>query len=166
MVSGYHIAKFFFFFISLPLDLQKGFFCCMSSSIPWLPPTFCSISSTLLPWPGQLVIANFHLFLFFPEIHVLISLFFCLCSFVFQAAFFEDKSRPAETLIRLERMMNYDTFFKELAMSPVFNGLVDCLLSVPCEPNNVQFFSKPPGSEGNTSTSGAECVFLFCACRS
>ncbi|XP_062498845.1 probable alpha-ketoglutarate-dependent hypophosphite dioxygenase [Corticium candelabrum] len=61
--------------------------------------------------------------------------------------FYEDKSRPTETLIRLERMMTFDEFFSSLSKSPAINGLADKLLGTECEPNNVQYFSKPPGAK-------------------
>ncbi|XP_071963608.1 probable alpha-ketoglutarate-dependent hypophosphite dioxygenase [Antedon mediterranea] len=61
-------------------------------------------------------------------------------------AFFEKKD-DASTIIRLERMADFDHFFQDLSESPAFNGLADLLLGVDCEPNNVQFFSKPPGAK-------------------
>ncbi|XP_072042581.1 methylphosphonate hydroxylase-like [Amphiura filiformis] len=60
--------------------------------------------------------------------------------------FYEEKDNK-DSIIRLERLMDYDTFFKDLSESPAFNGLADMLLDMPCEPNNVQFFSKPPGGK-------------------
>ncbi|XP_006822910.2 phytanoyl-CoA dioxygenase domain-containing protein 1-like [Saccoglossus kowalevskii] len=44
-------------------------------------------------------------------------------------------------------MLVHDEFFKDLAESPAFNGLADLLLGMECEPNNIQFFSKPPGGK-------------------
>ncbi|XP_033111833.1 probable alpha-ketoglutarate-dependent hypophosphite dioxygenase isoform X2 [Anneissia japonica] len=61
-------------------------------------------------------------------------------------AFFEKKD-DASSVIRLERMADFDDYFKDLSESPAFNGLADILLGVDCEPNNVQFFSKPPGAK-------------------
>ncbi|XP_078686079.1 phytanoyl-CoA dioxygenase, peroxisomal-like [Branchiostoma floridae x Branchiostoma belcheri] len=60
--------------------------------------------------------------------------------------FYEEKDNP-DTIIRLERMQNSDDFFKDLGLSPAFNGLADLLLGEDMEPNNVQFFSKPPGAK-------------------
>eukprot|EP00118_Oscarella_pearsei_P006548 m.29762 g.29762 ORF g.29762 m.29762 type:complete len:270 (+) comp31226_c0_seq5:29-838(+) len=60
--------------------------------------------------------------------------------------FYEDKSR-LDSLIRLEQMHTFDDFFRQLSESPVINGLADLLLGEPCEANNVQFFSKPPGAK-------------------
>ncbi|XP_077978567.1 putative alpha-ketoglutarate-dependent hypophosphite dioxygenase [Glandiceps talaboti] len=60
--------------------------------------------------------------------------------------FYEDKENQ-NSIIRLEKMMDHDEFFKDLAESPAFNGLADLLLGMDCEPNNVQFFSKPPGAK-------------------
>ncbi|XP_065179056.1 methylphosphonate hydroxylase-like [Sycon ciliatum] len=64
-----------------------------------------------------------------------------------KAVFYEDKDRPKDTIIRCEGMHNHDDFFNRLLCSPAFNGLVDCLLGEPCEGNNMQFFSKPPGAK-------------------
>ncbi|XP_065840811.1 methylphosphonate hydroxylase-like [Oscarella lobularis] len=63
-----------------------------------------------------------------------------------ELVFYENTSRP-ETLIRLERMHSHDDFFRRLSQSSAINGLADELLGKPCEPNNVQFFSKPPGAK-------------------
>ncbi|XP_066295201.1 phytanoyl-CoA dioxygenase, peroxisomal-like isoform X1 [Branchiostoma lanceolatum] len=60
--------------------------------------------------------------------------------------FYEEKDNP-DTIIRLERMQTNDDFFKDLGHSPAFNGLADLLLGEDMEPNNVQFFSKPPGAK-------------------
>lgn len=64
-----------------------------------------------------------------------------------ESVFFEDKSRPEETLIRLERMQQHSEFFNALSESPVFNGLADVLLGSKSEARNVQYFSKPPGAK-------------------
>ena len=60
--------------------------------------------------------------------------------------FYENKS-DENSIVRLERMLWHDDFFKALAESPAFNGLADILLGVPCRPDNVQWFSKPPGAK-------------------
>ncbi|XP_070565214.1 probable alpha-ketoglutarate-dependent hypophosphite dioxygenase [Ptychodera flava] len=60
--------------------------------------------------------------------------------------FYEEKGNE-NTIIRLEKMLEHDAFFKDLAESPAFNGLADVLLGMECEANNVQFFSKPPGAK-------------------
>ncbi|XP_022093896.1 uncharacterized protein LOC110981039 isoform X2 [Acanthaster planci] len=61
-------------------------------------------------------------------------------------AFYEEKGNK-DTIIRLERMLDHDEFFKDLGESPAFNGLADLLLNEECIPNNVQYFSKPPGAK-------------------
>ncbi|XP_038050431.1 phytanoyl-CoA dioxygenase-like [Patiria miniata] len=61
-------------------------------------------------------------------------------------AFYEEKGKK-DSIIRLERMMDHDEFFKDLGESPAFNGLADLLLGEKCIPNNVQYFSKPPGAK-------------------
>ncbi|CAH1272661.1 PHYHD1 [Branchiostoma lanceolatum] len=70
------------------------------------------------------------------------------------------KARTGEGLVstwpKFTHRMDQDevkTFFKEtgyikdLGHSPAFNGLADLLLGEDMEPNNVQFFSKPPGAK-------------------
>ncbi|XP_033637875.1 phytanoyl-CoA dioxygenase-like [Asterias rubens] len=61
-------------------------------------------------------------------------------------AFYESKGEK-DSIIRLERMLDHDEFFKDLGESPAFNGLADLLLNEECIPNNVQYFSKPPGAK-------------------
>ena len=60
--------------------------------------------------------------------------------------FYENKS-DENSIVRLERMLWHDEYFKALAESPAFNGLADVLLGMPCRPDNVQWFSKPPGAK-------------------
>ena len=60
--------------------------------------------------------------------------------------FYEDKSN-ADSIIRLERMLWHDEYFKKLADSPAFNGLADLALGTSCRADNVQWFSKPPGAK-------------------
>ena len=63
-----------------------------------------------------------------------------------QFVFYEDKENP-DSIIRLERMLWHNQYFKALADSPAFNGLAELLLGVPCRTDNVQWFSKPPGAK-------------------
>lgn len=63
-----------------------------------------------------------------------------------EKVFYEDKNKQ-ESIIRLEQMHKFDSFFDELAKCAVFNGLIDELLGEACVPDNVQWFSKPPGAK-------------------
>ncbi|CAH1779656.1 unnamed protein product [Owenia fusiformis] len=60
-------------------------------------------------------------------------------------AFYENKADES-TLIRLERMLGFSDFFKELAEG-VFKDIAELLMEEKCEVNNVSYFCKPPGAK-------------------
>ena len=82
-----------------------------------------------------------------------------------QFVFYENKE-DANSIVRLERMLWHDEYFKALAQSPSFNGLADVLLGVPCRPDNVQWFSKPPGAKSTPphQVHISSLCFVQCTC--
>ena len=59
------------------------------------------------------------------------------------AAFYEDKKRP-ETIMRLQGMADYDSYFGGLMGSERFVGLAELLLDDGVVAKNMQWFNKPP----------------------
>lgn len=64
-------------------------------------------------------------------------------------AFYEIKGRP-DTLKQLQRMFQYDDWFRSFFFSDRFIGLAELLLDAPAAGKNLQWFNKPPVSSTPT----------------
>ncbi len=73
-----------------------------------------------------------------------------------EAAFYEEKGR-SDTMMRLDRMDTYDSYFNELPRGERYTGLASTLLDDTAVPHSVQMFDKvphigkptPPHQDGN-----------------
>ena len=63
-------------------------------------------------------------------------------------AFYVDKSRP-ETLKQMQHM-GLDAFFRDYMRHPTWNSLAESLIGEPVEPQEPEWFNKPPGTDSPT----------------